>query len=151
MKGLRRSIISSSAIWISYVVFLYIVLVRGVFQAGRLDYLIFGRDGRNLIFSIFYGTGFIIFTALLYKRALLPCYEVFIRKQIIDKTTRIDWFRAESSAPYLPWTSMTILRISNERGLFTYPDSLPEDIKDHKVHIRFLKRSELVLEISIVE
>ena len=79
---------------------------------------------------------------------MLPVFETFLRKQVVEKDTRIVWIRQENSGTFLPWTSMTNLRISNEQGVFLYPDSLPDDIKIHRVHITFLRRSKLVLDVT---
>ena len=72
MKSLRRSVISSGIMWITYALFGYFVLIRGVFLTGQPDYLIFGNDGKNLLISIGYCIGFIVFIANAYKKAFLP-------------------------------------------------------------------------------
>lgn len=151
MRSLRRSVISSSIMWITYALFGYFVLIRGVFLTGRLDYLIFGNNGKNFLISIGYLIGLIIFTANAYKKALLPLYEIVIRRQKIEKTAQIEWMKSENNGAYLPWTAMTYLRISNEKGIFSFPDRLPNEIKDHKVRIVFLRRSKLLLQVSVVE
>ena len=151
MKSLRRSIISSSVMWISYVLFGYFVLIRGVFITGRLDYLVFGNDGKNLLLSIGYCVGLAVFTVNAYNKTFMPCYEMFIRKQVVHKITQITWMSLENNGAFLPWTSMTYLRISNEKGIFSFPDHLPYDVLNHKIRILFLRRAKLVLQVSIVE
>ncbi len=151
MKSLWRSVISSGVMWFTYVLFGYFVLIRGVFLTGQLDYLIFGNDGKNLLISIGYCAGFIVFTANAYKKALLPLYEMYISKEKIEKTTRIEWMQSESSGAFLPWTEITHLRISNEKGIFSFPDRLSCDMKNQKVRILFLRRSKLVLRVIEME
>ena len=151
MKSLRRSIISSSALWISSVLFGYSVLMRGVLLTGQWNYLVFGNEGKNFLLSIVYCIELIIFTRNVYNKTLLPCYEIVIRKQVVDRITRIDWARSANNGMFLPWTSMTYMRISNEKGTFMFPDSLPYDINKHKVRILFLRRSMIVLQVSVVK
>ena len=97
MKSLRRSIISSSTLWVSYVLYGYFVLIRGVLLTGRWDYLIFGTEGKNFLLSIGYCVGFVIFTRNVYTKTLLPCYEMVVRKQVVDKITQINWVRPEKT------------------------------------------------------
>lgn len=151
MKSLRRSVISSSTLWISYALFGYLVLIRGVLLTGKWDYLVFGNEGKNFLFSMGYCIGFIIFTRNVYTKTLLPCYEMVIRKQGVDKITRIDWARSENNGVFLPWTSMTYIHINNEKGVFIFPDRLPYDIDKYQVRILFLRRSKLVLKVSVAK
>ena len=151
MNGLWRSVISASIMWISYALFGYFVLIRGVFLTGRLDYLIFGNNGKNFLISIGYCIGFIVFIANAYKKAFLPLYEMFIIKEKIEKYARIEWIQAESSGAFLPWTKITRLRISNEKGIFSFPDRFSCDMKNQKVRILFLRRSKLVLNAALIE
>lgn len=59
MKSLRRSVISSGVLWVSYVLFGYFVLIRGVFLTDNWDYLVFGNGGKNFLLSIGYCIGFV--------------------------------------------------------------------------------------------
>ncbi|MDO4388358.1 MAG: hypothetical protein Q4C31_04800 [Eubacteriales bacterium] len=149
MKNLWRSIISSSAMWLSYVLFGYFILIRKIFLTGCWNFLIFGNGGKNLLFSVFYFVGFTILTANMFKKALLPCYEALIRKQIIEKVTQIDWVRPESAGAFLPWPS-ACLRLGNEKGVYFFPDRLPRGIQSRRVSVLFLRRSKLVLQISVI-
>lgn len=151
MKSLGRSIISSSCMWMAHVLFGYFTLIQGVIKTGSMDYLIFGNNGKMFLGSVGYCLLFVFVTALLYKRTLLPCYEMLIRKQVVEKITRLDWLRVETAGAYLPWSSVSYMRISNEKGVFSFPDYLSDEMKVHRVHIRFLRRSKLVLQISVVE
>lgn len=87
MKSLRRGFISSGLMWITYALFGYFVLIRGVFLTERLDYMVFGNDGKNFLISIGYLIGLIIFTANTYKKALLPLYEMYICKEKVEKNS----------------------------------------------------------------
>lgn len=147
MNGLWRSVISASIMWILCALFGYFVLIRGVFLTGQLDYLVFGNGGKNFLISIGYIIGFIVFTANAFKKLLLPLYEIIIRKQKIEKEARIEWMKAEHNGAFLPWTSMTHLRISNENGIFLFPDRLSDDMRNKKVRIFFLRRSKLVIKV----
>ena len=149
MNSLRRSVISSSVLWVSYALFGYFVLMRGVFLTDQWDYLVFGNEGKNLLLSIGYCVGFVFLTRNVHNKTLLPCYEMFVRKQVVDKITQIDWVRSENNGVFLPWTSMTYIHINNEKGVFIFPDSLPYDINKHPVRILFLRRSKLVLQVSV--
>ena len=148
MKSLRRSIISSSTLWVSYVLYGYFVLIRGVLLTGRWDYLIFGNEGKNFLLSIGYCIGFVIFTRNVYTKTLLPCFEMVVHKQVVDKITQINWVRPEKNGMFLPWTLMTYIHINNEKGVFMFPDSLPDDIDKHRVRILFLRHSKLILQVS---
>lgn len=151
MKSLRRSVISSSTLWVSYALFGYLVLIRGVFLTDNWDYLVFGNGGKNFLLSIGYCIGFVFFTRNVYNKTLLPCYEMVVRKQVVDKMTRIDWARSENNGVFLPWTSMTYIHINNEKGVFIFPDRLPYDIDKYQVRILFLRRSKLVLKVSVAK
>ena len=150
MKSLQRSVISSGIMWITYALLGYFVLIRGVFLTRRLDYLVFRNDGKNLLFSIVYFSGLIVYTSNIYRKAILPLFEVFCRQKV-EKTTLIDCAISENNGIFFPWTSITRLRISNEKVIFLFPDRLPDEIKKHKVRILFLRRSRLLLKVSIAE
>jgi hypothetical protein len=70
---------------------------------------------------------------------------------VITRNTLLDWVLAETNVGYyLPWTTMTKMRISNEKGIFEYPSSLPSGItRGTRVRIVFLRKSELVLSIEL--
>lgn len=87
----------------------------------------------------------------MYNKTLLPCYEMVVRKQVVDKMTRIDWVRSENNGMFLPWTSMTYIHINNEKDVFIFPDSLPYDVDKYQVRILFLRRSKLVLQVSVAK
>ena len=58
--------------------------MRGVFLTGKRGYLVFGNGGKNILLSIGYCVGFVFFTRNVYNKTLLPCYEMFVRKQLVS-------------------------------------------------------------------
>lgn len=149
-RSLLRSAISNTWPLCLLLWFIYTDLIRGIIATKRLDYLIFGNGYKNITTTILCLFALKLFCTFFYDNTLLPIYEAVIRKQVIDKKASIELVETWITSKHLPWKT-TFVCISGEAGIYAYPGVLPDEIEDHRVKVIFLRRSLLVLEVTIIE
>ena len=164
MRALWRNIISSS-IWVLVAVLLNLLMIcRPLMEGGlefnfkNLGYVLMNAKnikGHPMIIG-FVPLFFLSMGAASYwffKRTILPLFELFVLKQVIERKMKLPPRRCEKTHIYLPhWNSIeTVLKIPNEKGAFFYPFPIDPDWDRQRVCIRYLRRSHLVLSILLAD
>lgn len=164
MRALWKNIVSSSLWVLVALLFNFFVLCKPLMEEGlkfnfnNIGYVL--MNAKNIkghpmvigfvpLFLLSMGTASYWF----FKRTILPLFEVFVLKQVIERKMKLPPRRCEKTHIYLPhWNSIeTVLKIPNEKGAFFYPFPIDPDWDRQRVCIRYLRRSHLVLSILLVD
>lgn len=164
MRILWKNIVASSLWVLAALLFNFLVLCKPLME-GRLEFN-FNNIGyvlmnaKNIkghpmvigfvpLFLLSMGTASYWF----FKRTILPLFELFVLKRVIEREMKLPPRRCEKTHFYLPhWNSIeTVLKIPNEKGAFFYPFPIDPDWNRRRVYIRYLRRSHLVLSVLLVD
>lgn len=150
MKNLVKSVMSSSSILVSYILYAYFGIIREAVKNGGFELLWKGytQQGRSiLLLNILYSVIFIPVAINFWDKTLLPIIEVLLLKNVVSKRTTFVVCDTVKSIEYLPWVTITKVRLPGERGVFVFPCKLDDSTCISTVLVRYLPKSGLILNI----
>ena len=154
MKSIVRSIVSSTSVLISLLLYAYFALIKKAIDIGGIKYLLTGYTeyGRSvLLLNIILCIIFVPLFANFYNKTVLPLLEISIMKGVVKQDLNCTFCSTTHSLAYVPWHTITVIRLPNEKGVFDLPYEIDSNICESKVRITYLKKSRLILEIKSLE
>lgn len=154
MKSIVRSVVSSSSILISLLLYTYFSLVKKAINVGGIKCLLTGYTeyGRSiLLLNVLLFISFIPVLVNFYSKTILPLLEMTILRGIVKRDINCSFCSTTYSFSYIPWRTITVIRLPNEKGTFELPYEIDSTICQSKVRITYLKKSRLILKIESPE
>lgn len=83
-----------------------------------------------------------------WDKTLLPIIEILLLKNVVRKRAKFVVCDTVKSLEYLPWTTITKVRLPGEHGVFVFPCKIDASTCSSTVLVQYLPRSGLILNIS---